>query len=289
MLITPSGWGYESFHPGENDFPAFIDLLGYRPDTTLAQLDPQLVTALDEGRPDATEAVELARWEQGLLQSPDDAFRVGLSVRSLERVLPAERVGPGAHWTKVATYYLRDIWRWEAFMRELDDAREFAATPPYEASGPGPEGTTEFYAELGRLTGSTGPLSRADLIDHATAVAELNGVGSSRRRILEKTATDTATPEAALSRLDQLGRDFDVLLARTARQRNASVHGAKPSRPLLSNVLPFISGLGTRVGKAALAAAAEATPLIVWIERERLTVIERLASLQAGVPLAQLV
>jgi hypothetical protein len=288
MLTTPAGWSYQSFHdPGERS--TSIHLLSYRPDKALAELDHRLVTALDEGRPDAIEAVELARWEQGLLQSPDDAFRVGLSVRNLERVLPAERVGQSAHWTEIVVYYLRDIWRWEAFMLELDDAREFAATPPYEASGPGPEGTTAFYAELGRLAGSTGPLSRGDLINHATAVAELNGVGSSRRRILEKTATDTATPEAALTRLDQLGRDFDALLARTARQRNASVHGAKPSQPLLTNVLPFISGLGTRVGEAALAAAAETIPLIVWLERERLTVIERLASLKAGVRLAHLV
>jgi hypothetical protein len=290
MLITPSGWGYESFHPGEGDISTLLHLFSHRPDKALAQLDPRLIVALEEGRSDAIEAVELARWEQGLLHSLDDAFRVGLGVRNLERALPAERVGRGAHWTKVATYYLRDIWRWEAIGHELDDARHFAVTPPYEASGPGVEGTRDFYAEVERKSGTSGhPLSRADLIDHAAAIAELNAPGSSRRRILEKVVAGTATPAAALDRLDELGRDFDALLARTARQRNASVHGAKAVQPLLTNVLPFVSGLGIRLGQAALAASAEGIPLIVWLERERLTTIERLASLKAGVPLTQLI
>jgi hypothetical protein len=292
IVITPVGWGYEGFHDVA-DTSAFAHIFSNRPDKSLAQLDPRLIAALDEDRADAVDAVELARWEQGLRQSSDDAFRVGLGVRNLERVLPDERVthqaGRGAHWAQVAAYYLRDIWRWEALERELDDARLYAVTPPYEAAGLGPEGNQKFYAEVKRITGADGhPISRADLVTHASAIAELNGVGSSRRRILEKTAADAATQEAALARLDQLGRDFDALLARTARQRNAAVHGSKRATAVLANVIPFVSALGTRIGHAALEAAAEDVPLIVWLERERLKIIERLASLKAGIPLTQL-
>jgi hypothetical protein len=290
LLITQSGWGYESFSAYENTNSTFIHQMGYRPDKALAQLDGRFVVALEKGRPDAIEAVELARWEQGLLSSPDDAFRVGLGVRNLERALPAERVGKRAHWTKVTTYYLRDIWRWDAIEQELDDARYFAVTPPFEESSSGPQGRLDFYAEVERLSGTDGyPLSRADLIRHAAAIAAMNAPGSSRHRILEKVATDTATPETGLSWLDKLGRDFDALLARTARQRNASVHGAKSAQPLMVNVLPFVSGLGIRIGRAALEAAAEDVPLTVWLERERLRVIERRASLKAGVHLSELV
>jgi hypothetical protein len=292
VVITASGLGWVGFHEAKwapAGFHPYLQDSG----RALGRLDKRLIAALDEGRTDAIEAVELARWEQGLRDAPDDAFRVGLGVRNLERALPDDRVprgGGGAHWAKVASYYLRDTWRWKALMQEIDDAREYAATPPYEASGLDPDDHKRFFADVERITGTGGhPQSRASLVRHAMAIAELNGLGSSRRRILEKTASDTATPEAALARLRQLGSDFDALLARAARQRNASVHGAKAAPQLLSNVLPFVSGVSIRIAEAALAAAAEGRPLVVRLEQERLSAIERLTSLEAGVPLAQLV
>ena len=85
-----------------------------RPDRWLAGIDPALVEAWADGREDAVNAIELARWERALAASPDDVFRVALGVRNLERTLPAQRLprgtGQKAHWTKVVTYYLKDLW-----------------------------------------------------------------------------------------------------------------------------------------------------------------------------------
>jgi hypothetical protein len=224
---------------------------------------------------------------------PDETFRVALSVRNLERILPrarlAGRTTRNAHWTQLTAFYLKDAWCWAALTAELDDLRWYAVSPPHEGRKEHLDEIGPFYDALEALTGTKESLSRVQLIEHAPELAGLMPQGSSRRRLLDRVVRDTNTPESSANWLGRLGRDFDKLLARTARQRNATVHGATPSPAVIENVLGFAEGLGLQVVRSGLSAAADSIDIQRYLEEERLQQAERTAALISQTSLSELV
>jgi hypothetical protein len=247
-----SGWSSHRFRLKDP-----LDRFRYRPDRDLAELDGDLVSAWVEGDEAAADAVELARWDKALDLSSNEAFRVALGVRNLERVLPAARIPqgrePGAHWAEVASYYLKEAWCWRMLRRELDNAIFYASTPSEESDFEVEESDL-FYARFREIT-DPNDFSVTDLVEHASELAELFDPGSSRGRLATGIAQRTGSPEAVMTWLSELGRDFDVLLARAARQRNATVHGSATVPSIVDGLLPFVGDLGKQVVETSLAAA----------------------------------
>jgi hypothetical protein len=286
LLISGSGWSHLRFrypHPARGiNFDRWV----YRPDRSLERLDPRLVEAWENGDPAALEAVELARWERSLESSANLSFRIALGVRNLERVLPDERVASsgtgGAHWVAVVTHYLKEIWCWEQLRGHLDDVSFHCVSSPTEAS------SEDSLRELGDFYERLKAVHNGDRVDRKILVekaAQLSGLfrpGSSRRRMLDAATRRTADPPSVLAWLSEIGEEFDVLLDRAARQRNAIVHGSPTVPAVITATLPFVAGLGTRVARAAGEAAGAGDPLPVWLERERIQAMGDTESLRTG-------
>jgi hypothetical protein len=270
-----------------------LDWFRYQPDRDLAEVDNDLISAWVEGDSAAADAVELARWDKALDIASNEAFRVALGVRNLERVLPAARIPrgkePNSHWREVASYYLKEVWCWRTLRLDLNNAIFYATTPSEESDfEAGDDSTSRFYSGFREIADPNG-LSVAELITGASAIAGLFDPGSSRGRLVSTISRRTRDPEAVLAWLNELGREFDVLLARAARQRNATVHGSATVATVVNTVLPFVSDLGRQVVETSLAAAASRRPRILAFEAARLEAIEHTAQLAQGVSLVELV
>ena len=298
LVSGDRAWSHHRFSPagsGRFRMDHAITQMFSRPDRALAQIDERIVSAWIAGREDATNAIELARWERALAALPDEVFRVALGVRNLERTLPAQRIprqgGQLAHWTSVAAYYLKDGWVWHSLLADLRELQVHSVSPTHLRP---PEPITGarsvigiFYRALDELCGTQSP-SLAQLVEHAAALADLAPEQTAQRRLLAQLATDTADRDATLDYLGRFDRRFDLLLARAARQRNASVHGTATVPAVISNVLPFTNEIGRHLVSGALTAATENEPLPAWLEHRRLVVREDRAELAAGRTLAEL-
>jgi hypothetical protein len=286
LLISGPSWSHLRFrHPGSLRGINF-DRWVYRPDSSLARLDPRFMKSWESGDPAALEAIELARWERSLASSANQSFRVALGVRNLERVLPGERVpsgGPGAsHWVAVVSYYLKEIWCWETLRSHLDEVRFHCVSAPTESSSEKSLREMAHFYERLRVIHAEDEVDRETLVEKAARLSELFRPGSSRRRMLDAVARRTIDSSSTLEWLSGLGEEFDILLDRAARQRNAVVHGSPTVRSVITATLPFVAGLGTRVARAARDAAAMRDPLPIWLERERLRALGDTAALGAG-------
>jgi hypothetical protein len=286
LLISGSGWSHLRFRYNGGLRSINFDRWTYRPDRSLAQLDPELARAWHDGDPATAEAVELARWERSLQSSTNEAFRVALGVRNLERVLPAERVAPAGrdapHWAAVVSYYLKEVWCWEVLRGHLDEVRLHSLSAPTESSPEDSVRESEDFYERRRAIHVEEEINRRVLVEKASSLGGLFRPGSSRRRMLDTVAARTVDPASTLAWLSSLGEEFDVLLDRAARQRNAVVHGSPTVPTVIEATLPFVAGLGSMVAKAARDAAAARDPLTNWLERERLRALGDSAALRAG-------
>lgn len=289
---------WQMFGSSSDDPRQLFHRFSSRPDIRLAAVDPGLIAAWVDGRPSAEEAVDLARWERALSLSTDESFRVALGIRNLERVLPQARVGSGqgrgARWTRVVRYYLKDVWCWTSLEDQLQEICFHAVSP---AMRPFRDGSDlriddnhihDFYEAIKGLVGAESP-TPSQLIANAAAIAALMPLGSSRRRILEMVVRSSSTSPAAQAWMAQFGRQFDVLLARAARQRNAAVHGGATVPAVIETVSPFVADLGTRVVKGAMTASADDVPLPIWFEQTRLKAREKMTLLESGMDLSEIV
>jgi hypothetical protein len=294
-MVTASGGRFWREYGGEGT-RSILRRFRNRPDMRLEKLDQRLIEAWDAGESGAEEAVDLARWERALSLATDAPFRVALGIRNLERVLPRTRAGDGrgAVWTRVAAYYLKDAWCWSELNGHLESICFHTVSPamrPFRTEGERPAPDTsisDFYNAIREMVGDE-TVTPSQLIENLDAISELMPPGSSRRRILASLARDTASPEAAASWLARLGQRFDVLLARSARQRNAAVHGGATSQGVIETVSPFVADLGRRVASGAMEAAANEESLVVWFEQTRLRARERSSQLRVGQPLSEIV
>lgn len=281
----------------------------YRPDSSVKGLDARLVTAWEQGRPDAVDAVELAHWHRTATSLADERFRLALAVRNLERTLPAARLldpqGRPPHWTRVASFYLKERSCWSSLEDEVDELglQAVSAMPPTildedlnEPADPEEPSKVKakldahdrFYDDLAAIIGSREIETRGQLVTHASEIASLMPLGSTRRRLLDVLSADVANAKAAEAWIGRLGAVFDTLLARTARLRNAVLHGGGTSSAVLATTLPFVEALALVIVRDALAAATEASTVERYLEDQRVRARERTAALADGQSLASM-
>ena len=261
-----------------------MDRFRFHPERRLKELDVGLLSAWHEGRDDAINAIELARWHAALRDLPDDRFRVALGIRNLERTLPRARFA-GASWTRAVAFYLKELWCWTELLAEIDDIRHHVISAPLPHDGTEPaRSVSPFYENL-RATIGVDTITREMASKLPTTVAELMPEGSSRWRLLTRFGRDTASATATDKWLGRKHQEFDRLLARAARQRNAVIHGSRTSPPVVENVVGFVQDLNSMVVQMAVDAAASGLPLERHLEEMRVEAIEREARVESGADL----
>ena len=93
LLTSEHAWSHRRIQRvPQPDLSQLMRQALYRPDSSVKGLDARLVTAWEQGRSDAVDAVELAHWHRTATSLPDERFRLALAVRNLERTLPAARL-----------------------------------------------------------------------------------------------------------------------------------------------------------------------------------------------------
>ncbi|MCA1679167.1 MAG: hypothetical protein LC777_09605, partial [Actinobacteria bacterium] len=89
-------------------------------------------------------------------------------------------------------------------------------------------------------------------------------------------------PEKASAWLTALEGRFRCLLARTERQRNAIVHGQRPTEGVLASIDEFVRDLGRLVAQESMRSAETGQPPLSQLERWRVDLLEEHARLSAG-------
>jgi hypothetical protein len=202
----------------------------------LAALKPEMARAVVAGAPAASAAVRDAEWAKAVAALPDSRQRLALGLRLVERCLPSPA---GDRWTRSVARYLKNWWIDHQSRNLIGDTAVAAVDVLNGSLGIGGMPTTWRQ----RLTPIAGGLSyniRLDETLRSTGelLEALAGASMPYRQTLElsKHAASAAT---WLEFIDELGREFDLLLARAARQRNAVVHSADTLDEVIESVIDF--------------------------------------------------
>jgi hypothetical protein len=277
------GWSGSSFlHPRElEESRRPLHVVFERTAEGLDDFDPTFVARMTAADPVAEEAVDDALWTVAVERAPTAAQRLVLATRALERTLSHVRESPNDSWAEPAARYLRWPWIDYTLQNELLDAGVCAAYPP---SLPSARGSEQFR----RIRWSVFPPDEdgtfnlrgfADVVDEAAAAVR---PGSYEQRILRSASELLSRPEAAVAVLKRIEVQFDRLLRRTERSRNALVHGTGIVEEVLSGVDDFVQILARLVAQEAMRQAETGTPPLSALEERRTQWLDRRARLAAG-------
>jgi hypothetical protein len=121
-----------------------------------------------------------------------------------------------------------------------------------------------------------------DFVTAAPALlAELPRGRREERRRLRHLIKWTSDPKLALAEIDKRRQQFDVLLRRATRQRNAVIHGAETVPSVIASCEPFVAGLAATVVATAInEARSDSTTVPDALERGRMIEARRLWRLE---------
>lgn len=211
----------------------------------LGDIDDGFVHAVAAGLSHAQEAVSEVRWYEAAEAALDPAQRLALHVRALEHALP---IVDGETWTDPVRRYLREHWTHDRLNRVVFDLGHGAADELRHLDPALIEQCDQFLVWDDPADRQSFTLSYASLVKHAATIADrLPGRMWHLRRALRELHTATATHAATLLWLEDLGQEFDTLLRRSVRQRNAIVHGIPTHRPVVDSVVDFVAQLSAYV------------------------------------------
>jgi hypothetical protein len=245
----------------------------------LGALKPEMARAVVAGAPAASAAVRDAEWANAVAALPDSRQRLALGLRLVERCLPSPA---GDRWTRSVARYLKEWWI-DHQSRGLIGDTAVAAVDVLNGP-PGMGGIATAWRQ--RLTPIAGGLSYNIRLDETVRsigeLLEALPAGSMPYRQAVELSKHAASAAAWLEHVDELGREFDLLLARAARQRNAIVHGADTLDEVIESVVDFAAFLQWALVHDQLDAVAEGESLLANLETRSLRVKSRHGRLQAG-------
>lgn len=245
----------------------------------LAALKPEMARAVVAGTPAASAAVRDAEWASAVAALPDSRQRLALGLRLVERCLPSPA---GDRWTRSVARYLKEWWI-DHQSRDLIGDTAVAAVDVL--NGPlGIGGMSTTWRQ--RLTPIAGGLSYNIRLDETVRsigeLLEALPTGSMPYRQAGELSKHAASATTWLEFIDELGREFDLVLARAARQRNAIVHGADTLDEVIESVVEFAAFLQWALVHDQLGAIAEGESLLASLETRSLRIKSRHGRLQAG-------
>jgi hypothetical protein len=208
----------------------------------LLQVADEAVMGLLSGEQTIISAVRDVEWWEAVTSLPDRTQQLALGIRLVERLLPKP---PKGSWVLACERYLKRIWQDQMSLSLIADVAESAIAI---LEGPLPtQGQPSPWRD--RLYARTGPLGyQLDLRETLLAIPDLLGAlepkhDSMQRAYIQEFARLTETSQDWLNYLQVLGKQFDTLLRRAARQRNAIVHGADTDATMVRSVgsLPAVA------------------------------------------------
>lgn len=250
--------------------------------TSLGELDPAFAARAAAGDPAAEDAIGQVRWYQVAKDQRDRAQRIALFVRTFERLLP---IAGSERWYETVARYFRDFWARGTFDLDVQDAlletetwlnwsgvkldqlSELGGWLAPHSSGGQSLNLKTFLSVVDQIE----PLIRRDQPD-----------GRRHRRRLRELGRLAASREDTRVRHEQLATEFDILLARAVRQRNAVIHGIRTIDAVVATVEPFIAQLAAWLINESLEHAAAGTDLLDGLEHHRAHARERLHHLNRG-------
>ena len=246
----------------------------------LQTLDLRLVDQLAAGDPRTIGAVDEARWHHSVRVQNNPAQRVALHVRAFEQALPIAR---GARWNDATQLYFQGFWAWDRFDGALQSA---ALSTRFWISLHDPQTAEQLITwaddegvHLDRFVGA------ADQA-HA-ALGRFQGDARITRRGVKQVSTWSKDPTLARLRLAKLASRFDILLARTVRQRNAIIHGVQTDPDVVASVDRFVARLAYYITAGALRSATVGEDLADGLERSRAQSNRMLWRLEQRTPLSK--
>jgi hypothetical protein len=241
----------------------------------LEELPKGFAERLAEGAMDAGGAAREVRWHLAVGRQDDPAQRIALFVRGFELALPI--IGD-ERWHGAVKRYFRDFWALhrigdEVMRLALDAERTFNWTGQHDVLKELPQFTDHHG---GRVT-----VHLETFVDAAPALVdrfpEAQPDVKRRLRRLVKWAADA---KLALEEIHRKQQQFDILLRRAIRQRNAVVHGIETVPAVVATAEPFVARLAATVVATAVGEASSGSPIHEALERGRVIEGRRLWRLE---------
>jgi hypothetical protein len=252
----------------------------------LLQVADEAVMGLLSGEQTIISAVRDVEWWEAVTSLPDRTQQLALGIRLVERLLPKP---PKGSWVLACERYLKRIWQDQMSLSLIADVAESAIAI---LEGPLPtQGQPSPWRD--RLYARTGPLGyQLDLRETLLAIPDLLGAlepkhDSMQRAYIQEFARLTETSQDWLNYLQVLGKQFDTLLRRAARQRNAIVHGADTDATMVRSVGSLVQWLEAVVVQRQLQAAVGGGDFLTRLEQENAVIRGYMRRLDVGKPIAE--
>jgi hypothetical protein len=241
----------------------------------LEELPTSFADRLVEGAPDAKAAAREVQWHLAVARQDNPAQRIALFVRGFELALPI--IG-GERWHGAVKRYFRDFWALHRIGDELvrlasDTERAFNWTGQHELLKTLPQ----FIEHEGmRFT-----VGLKAFVEATLALLERLPPGRrEEKRRLRRVVKWAADASLGFNEVDAKRQQFDVLLKRAIRQRNAVVHGVETVPAVVATAEPFVASLAATIVATAIEEASSGTPIHDALERGRIIEARRLWRLQ---------
>jgi hypothetical protein len=251
-------------------------------DRALTDFNAEFVQRLADEDAIALEAVEDARWTIALGRAPDALQRVALGTRALERTLGIVRAEKES-WPDVTTRFLKAPWVRLTLANEMVDAA-IAAT--YGLPGRYTH-NAETFKEIHDLVLPSNETEHrsVDFAALATVQATYGHLwepNALSRKIVRDASAVLTDPKATVRALIRLESRFDLLIARTRRQRNALIHGTRPSQDVINTIDEFVQTLNAYMAQESLRTAETGQAPLHELERWRIDALVRRQRLEQG-------
>ncbi len=249
-------------------------------DRALGEFKAEFVQRLTDEDAIALEAVEDARWTIALARAADASQRVALGTRALERTLGIARANDES-WLDVTGRFLRGPW----VLRELANEMFDAALAATEGLPRRHTRNAAAYSEINDLVlPESEPGHRevdfSGLAQVDVAYGALWETDAFSGRIVREACAVLSDAATALAAVVRLEARFDRLLARTERQRNALIHGTRPTPGVLATIDEFVSTLNAYMAQESIRTAETGQAPLEQLEQWRVDALLRREQLE---------
>jgi hypothetical protein len=198
----------------------------------------------------------------------------------------ASAFAPQRHVVSAAERYLKCIWQDRMSLSVIADVAQSAIDilegPIPLAGQPNPwrdrlisqTGTLGYQLDLRETL-----LAIPDILDQLEPIHD-----SMQRAYIREFSRLIATPQEWLRYLQRLGAQFDTLLRRASRQRNAIVHGADTEPAIVESAGHFVEWIENVVVSRQLDAAVKGEDFLTRLEKENAVIRAYMQGLGAGRP-----
>lgn len=251
-------------------------------DRGLTDFKGDFVQRLADDDAAASEAIEDVRWTIAVRRAVDASQRVALGTRALERTLGIAKANEEP-WPDVTSRFLKGQWVYLALSNEMFDAA-IAATSGLPGRYTHNAAAYKEIHDLVLPEGEPGHRSPdfKELAKVQTAYGHLWEDNAFSGRIVREACAALTDPQAALATLTRLKARFDCLIARTERQRNALIHGTRPTQNVLDTVDGFLQTLNAYMAQESFRTAETGQAPLAQLERWRVDALTRKQRLEKG-------